>query len=140
MANFVCLQMILPNLTTNTIYEVKVRAASISTINSRQIILGSYSEPKKVCKTHPLSNSTIKCIYSHSVLSLCILKSNYNKYSTHLLTDSDATQLRENPATAPASTDRLQSGNGDRDNTQLLWIGIDSYVSAIVAVSLIITF
>lgn len=42
------LQMVLPNLTTNTIYEVKVRAASISTINPRQIILGSYSEPRKV--------------------------------------------------------------------------------------------
>lgn len=41
-------QMILPNLTTNSIYEVKVRGASLSTINSRQIILGSYSEPKKV--------------------------------------------------------------------------------------------
>lgn len=41
-------QMVLPNLTTNTIYEVKVRAASISTINPRQIILGSYSEPRKV--------------------------------------------------------------------------------------------
>lgn len=42
------LQMVLPNLTTNTYYEVKVRAASISTINPRQVILGSYSEPQKV--------------------------------------------------------------------------------------------
>lgn len=41
-------QMVLPNLTTNTFYEVKVRAASISTINPRQVILGSYSEPQKV--------------------------------------------------------------------------------------------
>lgn len=41
-------QMVLPNLTTNTVYEVKVRAASLSTINPRQIILGSYSEPRKV--------------------------------------------------------------------------------------------
>lgn len=40
--------MVLPNLTTDHFYEVKVRAASISTINPRQIILGSYSEPKKV--------------------------------------------------------------------------------------------
>ncbi|XP_055315021.1 tyrosine-protein phosphatase 99A isoform X1 [Sitodiplosis mosellana] len=40
--------MVLPNLTTNTFYEVKVRAASISTINPRQVILGSYSEPQKI--------------------------------------------------------------------------------------------
>ena len=40
--------MVLPNLTTNMIYEVKVRAASYSTVNPKQIILGSYSEPKKV--------------------------------------------------------------------------------------------
>lgn len=40
--------MVLPNLTTNAYYEVKVRAASISTINPRQVILGSYSEPQKV--------------------------------------------------------------------------------------------
>lgn len=44
-------QMVLPNLTTNTFYEVKVRAASISTINPRQVILGSYSEPQKVLET-----------------------------------------------------------------------------------------
>lgn len=44
----ILLQMVLPNLTTNTFYEVKVRAASISTINPRQVILGSYSEPQKV--------------------------------------------------------------------------------------------
>ncbi|XP_065074555.1 tyrosine-protein phosphatase 99A isoform X1 [Ochlerotatus camptorhynchus] len=40
--------MIIPNLTTNMIYEVKVRAASASVINPKQIILGSYSEPKKI--------------------------------------------------------------------------------------------
>lgn len=47
---FISKQMALPNLTTNSIYEVKVRAASISIINPRQIILGSYSEPKKVIR------------------------------------------------------------------------------------------
>lgn len=41
--------MILPNLTTNMLYEVKVRAASISTIKPNQLILGAYSEVKKVC-------------------------------------------------------------------------------------------
>lgn len=45
---YILFQMVLPNLTTNTFYEVKVRAASISTINPRQVILGSYSEPQKV--------------------------------------------------------------------------------------------
>ncbi|XP_021710392.1 tyrosine-protein phosphatase 99A isoform X2 [Aedes aegypti] len=40
--------MIIPNLTTNMVYEVKVRAASASVINPKQIILGSYSEPKKI--------------------------------------------------------------------------------------------
>lgn len=41
--------MLLPNLTTNMLYEVKVRAASISTIKPNQLILGAYSEVKKVC-------------------------------------------------------------------------------------------
>lgn len=40
--------MIVPNLTTNQLYEVKVRAASLSTIHPRQLILGAYSEVKKV--------------------------------------------------------------------------------------------
>lgn len=40
--------MVLSNLTSNSIYEMKVRAASLSTINPKQLILGSYSEPKKV--------------------------------------------------------------------------------------------
>lgn len=43
--------MVLPNLTTNAVYEIKVRAASISMINPRQIVLGTYSEPKKVIST-----------------------------------------------------------------------------------------
>lgn len=47
-ASIVETSMIIPNLTTNMIYEVKVRAASASVINPKQIILGSYSEPKKI--------------------------------------------------------------------------------------------
>lgn len=47
-ASIVETSMIIPNLTTNSLYEVKVRAASTSVINPKQIILGSYSEPKKI--------------------------------------------------------------------------------------------
>lgn len=47
-ASIVETSMIIPNLTTNMVYEVKVRAASASVINPKQIILGSYSEPKKI--------------------------------------------------------------------------------------------
>ncbi|XP_058812317.1 tyrosine-protein phosphatase 99A [Topomyia yanbarensis] len=47
-ASIVETSMIIPNLTTNMVYEVKVRAASTSVINPKQIILGSYSEPKKI--------------------------------------------------------------------------------------------
>lgn len=47
-ASIVETSMIIPNLTTNSVYEVKVRAASASVINPKQIILGSYSEPKKI--------------------------------------------------------------------------------------------
>lgn len=62
--------MVLPNLTTNSIYEVKVRAASISTINPRQIILGSYSEPKKVKKRQRKTIQSPRRIKSlHSLIS-----------------------------------------------------------------------
>ncbi|XP_055614452.1 tyrosine-protein phosphatase 99A-like isoform X2 [Uranotaenia lowii] len=47
-ASIVETSMIIPNLTSNMVYEVKVRAASISVINPKQLILGSYSEPKKI--------------------------------------------------------------------------------------------
>ncbi|XP_058457054.1 tyrosine-protein phosphatase 99A [Malaya genurostris] len=47
-ASIVETSMIIPNLTTNMVYEVKVRAASTSVINPKQIILGSYSEPRKI--------------------------------------------------------------------------------------------
>lgn len=50
--------MIIPNLTTNSLYEVKVRAASTSVINPKQIILGSYSEPKKVTSSDKLSKKS----------------------------------------------------------------------------------
>uniref|UniRef100_U5EUF9 Putative receptor-type tyrosine-protein phosphatase mosPTP-1 n=1 Tax=Corethrella appendiculata TaxID=1370023 RepID=U5EUF9_9DIPT len=44
--------IVIPNLTMNAVYEVKVRAASISIINLKQIILGSFSEPKRI-SMHP---------------------------------------------------------------------------------------
>uniref|UniRef100_A0A336LNK0 protein-tyrosine-phosphatase n=1 Tax=Culicoides sonorensis TaxID=179676 RepID=A0A336LNK0_CULSO len=44
--------MVLSNLTANTLYEMKVRAASLSTINPKKLILGGYSEPKRI-KLHP---------------------------------------------------------------------------------------
>lgn len=64
-------QMVLPNLTTNTYYEVKVRAASISTINPRQVILGSYSEPQEV-----------------SFLSIKIIEFHMNCYKPYLHDES----------------------------------------------------
>ncbi|XP_035894669.1 tyrosine-protein phosphatase 99A isoform X1 [Anopheles stephensi] len=53
--------LIIPNLTSNAVYEVKVRAASASVINPKQIILGSYSEPRKIslqpnCEKAPLKS------------------------------------------------------------------------------------
>ncbi|XP_052891620.1 tyrosine-protein phosphatase 99A isoform X2 [Anopheles moucheti] len=53
--------LIIPNLTSNAEYEVKVRAASASVINPKQIILGSYSEPRKIslqpnCEKAPLKS------------------------------------------------------------------------------------
>lgn len=40
--------MTIPNLTTNTMYEVKVQASSLSIINSRRLVLGANSIPKRV--------------------------------------------------------------------------------------------
>ncbi|XP_055902453.1 tyrosine-protein phosphatase 99A isoform X2 [Eupeodes corollae] len=40
--------MILQNLTTNSMYEVKVAAATYSVINPKKIVPGRYSEPKKI--------------------------------------------------------------------------------------------
>lgn len=41
-------QIIIQNLTTYTIYEVKVQAATLSVINPRRVILGLHSTPKRV--------------------------------------------------------------------------------------------
>lgn len=43
-------QIIIQNLTTYTIYEVKVQAATLSVINPRRVILGLHSTPKRVRK------------------------------------------------------------------------------------------
>lgn len=40
--------MTIPNLTTNMVYEVKVQASSLSIINSRRLVLGANSIPKRV--------------------------------------------------------------------------------------------
>lgn len=40
--------MILQNITTHTEYEVRVAAATLSIINPKKIVLGKYSEPRKV--------------------------------------------------------------------------------------------
>lgn len=42
------LQMIIPNLTTHMIYEVKVQAASLSVINHRRLVLGTSSTLKTI--------------------------------------------------------------------------------------------
>lgn len=41
------LQMLIPNLTVDTVYEIKVRGVSHSTI-SREDVQGEMSEPRKV--------------------------------------------------------------------------------------------
>lgn len=108
--------MTLPNLTTNMIYEVKVRAASNSTINPSQLIHGSYSEPKKVC-LQP------KNAYLPVALTLT------------LSTDFIATQLRGNGADAEQTARRLRCHNGGRLDFQSLWNCARSNGIAAVAVS-----
>ena len=44
------LQMIIQNLTMYQLYEVKVAAATFSIINPKKIILGKFSEGRKVSK------------------------------------------------------------------------------------------
>ncbi|XP_054082198.1 tyrosine-protein phosphatase 99A isoform X2 [Zeugodacus cucurbitae] len=44
--------MILQNITTHTEYEVRVAAATLSIINPKKIVLGKYSEPRKI-SLHP---------------------------------------------------------------------------------------
>lgn len=113
--------MVLPNLTTNSIYEVKVRAASISTINPRQIILGSYSEPKKV--------------YSTLNPHFCLFSSTNLLINSVSITDHDAIELRENPATATANTERLQLANDRGSAVQLFRHHFDIAGICVVAVS-----
>uniref|UniRef100_A0A182PA14 Fibronectin type-III domain-containing protein n=1 Tax=Anopheles epiroticus TaxID=199890 RepID=A0A182PA14_9DIPT len=40
--------MVIPNLTTNSAYEVKVRGATVSTVNPKKVVLGTYCEPIKI--------------------------------------------------------------------------------------------
>ncbi|XP_058130396.1 protein sidekick-2-like [Anopheles ziemanni] len=47
-ASIVETSMIIPNLTTNSAYEVKVRAATVSIVNPKKVVLGTYSEPIKI--------------------------------------------------------------------------------------------
>lgn len=48
-ASIVETSVVLQNLSTDASYELKVRAASISVINPNKVILGPYSELRKVC-------------------------------------------------------------------------------------------
>lgn len=78
-----------------------MRAASTSVINPKQIILGSYSEPKKVTLSDKLSK-----------------KSNLTQFC---LSDQPAAELRKNPtAVATAIVQRLQPGRHDRHTDLLL--------------------
>uniref|UniRef100_A0A182N755 Putative receptor-type tyrosine-protein phosphatase mosPTP-1 n=1 Tax=Anopheles dirus TaxID=7168 RepID=A0A182N755_9DIPT len=81
--------LIIPNLTSNAVYEVKVRAASKSVINPKQIILGTTSEPRKIslqpnCEKAPLKSQRqayddynlavlAGIVFSFSVLLLIVL-------------------------------------------------------------------
>uniref|UniRef100_A0A182XEH9 Putative receptor-type tyrosine-protein phosphatase mosPTP-1 n=2 Tax=gambiae species complex TaxID=44542 RepID=A0A182XEH9_ANOQN len=47
-ASIVETSMVIPNLTTNSAYEVKVRGATVSTVNPKKVVLGTYCEPIKI--------------------------------------------------------------------------------------------
>ncbi|XP_055371806.1 tyrosine-protein phosphatase 99A isoform X2 [Condylostylus longicornis] len=65
--------MILENLTTNSIYEVKVCAASRSVMNPRKLVFGKYSEPRKIL-LHPNCEKIQPLLrQSHSDYNLAVL-------------------------------------------------------------------
>lgn len=111
--------MVLPNLTTNTLYEIKVGAASLSTINPHQVIFGSYSEPQKVDYSFGFSMENVQQTY---------------KCSLNIL-DFAATRLRKNPTNSTEKPNRLQFDNASRCSVQLLWNYSDSTGIRSVAVS-----
>lgn len=53
-------QMFIPNLTANTMYEVKVRGATRSQQEPSQMYKGPFSEPRKVL-LHPWCSRQGKC-------------------------------------------------------------------------------
>lgn len=55
--------MTIPNLTTNMVYEVKVQASSLSIINSRRLVLGANSIPKRVNNNKLISRYQINTDY-----------------------------------------------------------------------------
>lgn len=139
---FIRFQMVIPNLTTNYYYEVKVRAASISTINPRQIILGSYSEPKKVY-TYPYHykyrystyalNGTVLIVRLQVAIDALRAKSARSIGNVfigffapilillYFQPDSSTAKLRKNTAAVAAQPAWLQSGNASWCFVQLFW-------------------
>lgn len=115
-------QMVLPNLTTNTFYEVKVRAASISTINPRQVILGSYSEPQKVSTARrKVRNEKWTFSILITELSFRFCRINRLSFSPSLCPDFASVELWKNPTTSTKEPGRLQSHNVGWRTIQLLW-------------------
>lgn len=81
-----------------------MRAASISTINPRQLILGSYSEPKKV-------NDEMFFFVWHATHSHAFLRE-------LLRLDSPQIELREDPIVAASGAQRVQHDDDHRLGVQ----------------------
>uniref|UniRef100_A0A0K8UA23 Tyrosine-protein phosphatase 99A n=1 Tax=Bactrocera latifrons TaxID=174628 RepID=A0A0K8UA23_BACLA len=65
--------MILQNITTHTEYEVRVAAATLSIINPKKIVLGKYSEPRKI-SLHPNCEKIQSLLrQSHNDYNLAVL-------------------------------------------------------------------
>ncbi|XP_055616400.1 protein sidekick-2-like [Toxorhynchites rutilus septentrionalis] len=64
-ASIVETSVVLQNLTTDATYELKVRAASISVINPHKVILGPFSEPKKVTLQANCDQQQPPSLYHH---------------------------------------------------------------------------
>ncbi|XP_067618842.1 tyrosine-protein phosphatase 99A isoform X2 [Eurosta solidaginis] len=65
--------MILQNLTTHTEYEVKVAAATLSIINPKKIVLGKFSETRKI-SLHPNCEKILPLLrQSHNDYNLAVL-------------------------------------------------------------------
>lgn len=117
-------QMVLPNLTTNTLYEIKVGAASLSTINPHQVIFGSYSEPQKVFRRNWRETDIP---HTYLLIPICMW--------FFFFLDFIATRLREASTIATKKSNGLQFDDARWRSLQLLWNHFNSIGIRFVAVS-----